>query len=312
MKKFFLFLLVFFVAVYGAQAENALSVTARAWPKTVTLGGEIRVIIQVTRADGTVVEPLKADTDLSPFEIRSIRPLAVVKERGIVQENFEIIAASFKLGELKVPPIRILYKDPAGNSGMVLTPPIPIYVKSILPAEGGKDAAADIRPIKNVVSLGSALFRTTVLAGLAGVLAAVLAAKVAFRRRKKQTVDPESLLPAHERAALELGRLQKKDLIAAGRTKEHYSELSAILKRYLDRRYEGQTAELTTVETLEFLTGKGTELFARDAAKEILDGSDLVKFANWEPQRVLAQELERRLLDLAERTKPLDVPEKRS
>lgn len=303
MKRFIPILLIIIATASGAYAENALSVTARAWPKTVTLGDEIRVIIQVTHFDGYVVEPPTAEMDLSPFEIKSVRPLAVVSEKGIVQENFEVIATSFKLGELKVPPIRILYKDAAGNSSTVLTPSILIRVNGVIPvsggfASGGKDSKLDIKPIKNVVSLRSALLGRLILAALAGVLAVVLTVKVILRRRKKQPVDPEFYLPAHERAVLELGRLRKKDLIAAGKTKEHYSELSAILKRYLDRRYQAQTADLTTAETVELLTRKDTELFACDAVKTVLEGSDLVKFANWVPPSVLAEEFERRLSDL--------------
>ena len=302
MKKYFT-LWTIFLALFAttASAENAMAVKARAWPKTVTMGEEIRVLVQVTRLQGFSVEP-PAPVDVAPFEVKSVRQLPSVVERGISQENFELIVTAFKIGDFKIPPIRIVYTDSSGNSGSLTTPPIGIKVVGTI-----KDGGKDIRPIKNVISLSPGLLRTLILGGLAFVLSVFLAVRILLRRKKKAAVDPESLLPAHERASLELERLQQKGWIAAGKIKEYYSEFSGILKRYLERRYALQTLDLTTSESIALLREKNFDLPVRDGVKEILEASDLVKFANWIPPRNLSDELVKKLSNLVEKTKEIEI-----
>ena len=278
-----------------------MAVKARAWPKTVTMGDEIRVLVQVTRLQGFSVEP-PAPSDLAPFEVKSVRQLPSVEEHGISQENFELIVTAFKIGDLKIPAIRVDYKDSSGNPGSLTTPPIGIKVVGVI-----KDAGKDIRPIKNVVSLDPGLLRALILGGLAFLLSVFLAVRILLRRKNKAAMDPESLLPAHERAGLELERLKLKEWIAAGKIKEYYSELSVILKRYLERRYAFQMLDLTTSECIALLRDKDFDVPVRDGVREILEASDLVKFANWHPPLNLSDELVKKLSDLVERTKPIEI-----
>ncbi len=302
MKKYFALWVGFFLFLTAVVcAENAMAVKTRAWPKTVTMGDEIRVLVQVTRLQGFSVEP-PAPGDLAPFEVKSMRQLPSVEEHGISQENFELIVTTFKIGDLKIPPIQIKYADSSGNSGSLTTPPINIKVVGVI-----KDAGKDIQPIKNVVSLAPGLLRTLILGGLVFFLSVLLAVRIVLRRKSKAASDPESLLPAHERAGLELERLQQKGWIASGKIKEYYSELSGILKRYLERRYALQMLDLTTSESVVLLREKDFDLSVRDGVREILEASDLVKFANWIPPRNLSDELVKKLSDLVERTKEIET-----
>ena len=302
MKKYFvLWTALFLLPAAVSCAENAITVKARAWPKTVTMGDEIRVLVQVTRLQGFSIEP-PAPADLKPFEVKSVRRLPSVEERGISQENFELIITAFKIGDFKIPPVRISYTDPSGDPGDLTTPPIDVKVVGVI-----KDAGKDIRPIKNVVSLAPGLLRTLILGGLAFILSLILAVRTLLRRKKKTVVDPESYLPAHERAFLEIERLQQKGWNPAGKIKEHYSEISGILKRYLERRYTMQTLDLTTSEILALLRERDFDLAIRDGVKEILEASDLVKFANWVPPRNLSDELIKKLSNLVDRTKEIET-----
>lgn len=284
------------------RQAGAIVVKARAWPKTVTMGDEIRVLVEVTCLRGFSIEP-PAPADFDPFEVKSARRLPSVKERGISQENFELIVTAFKIGDFAIPPVRISYTDPSGDPGSLTTPPINIKVIGVI-----KDAGKDIRPIKNVVSLAPGLLRALILGGLAFILSVLLAARILLRRKHKTAVDPEALLPAHERARLELERLRQKGWVAAGKIKEHTSELSSILKRYLQRRYAAELLDLTTSESIVLLRERDLDLAVRDGVKEILETSDLVKFADWVPPRNLSDELVKKLTDLVERTKEIEAP----
>ena len=120
----------------------------------------------------------------------------------------------------------------------------------------------------------------------------------------------ESLLPAHERAFLELKKLREKKFLEVAKIKEYYSELSDILRRYLDRRFGFQTLELTTFEILNLLKEKNFERNVLEKAKLLFENSDLVKFAKYSPFGSLAAQLEVELIQVVETTKPVEEVKK--
>ena len=143
-----------------------------------------------------------------------------------------------------------------------------------------------------------------VLSVLVLALFVTLAIKVILRRRHKAPLDPESLKPAHERAMLELGRLEARALLNEGKVKEFYSELADILRRYLDRRFQMETLELTTFEILKGLKEKEFDAGLTEKIKELLEHSDLVKFAKFIPPCSAADTMTGHLKEAVEKTLP--------
>ena len=69
-----------------------------------------------------------------------------------------------------------------------------------------------------------------------------------------------------------------------GEIKKYYTELTEILRQYLENRFRVYSLELTTAETLEALIKTG---FKKNGSyndlKTVLTGADLVKFAKYNP-----------------------------
>ena len=117
-----------------------------------------------------------------------------------------------------------------------------------------------------------------------------------FRKRKTDTETPTyKALPPYEEALLKLTALDKKLLWQNNKTKEYYSELTEIVRGYIERELKVPALENTTDEVLEMInTFKKSELV--DTSKETIDKlrdllreADLVKFAKSKP---LAIEIE--------------------
>ena len=83
-------------------------------------------------------------------------------------------------------------------------------------------------------------------------------------------------------------------------------EVKDILRRYLERRFEVETLESTTVEILKRLKEKefSSDLIAK--IREFLEYSDLVKFAKFIPPRSVADQLTGALRDIVEKTRPVE------
>ncbi|MGH7197178.1 MAG: hypothetical protein ACREH5_00320 [Candidatus Omnitrophota bacterium] len=287
-----------------AFAAAPVTVTARAVPSTVTIGDEIRLLVQVDRPRKYAVSIRSDELRLDPFEVKRLEISPFVEGKNRVRETFIIVLTVFELGDLQVPPVIVQYKDEAGRAGTLLGPPVPVKVVSVGKKAADKD---DIRPIKGPVSLSLRALRVFLLSLLAALLSALLAVKVTLRIRHQRQMDLESRMPAHQRAMLELERLQKKGLTQAGRVKEHYSELADILRRYLERRFEAQTLEMTSFEILTLFKEKKLERSLLDKMEELLRNADLVKFAKYAPPRSLTDDLTRDLKIIVDGTTPKEA-----
>ncbi len=99
-----------------------------------------------------------------------------------------------------------------------------------------------------------------------------------------KTVNP--VIPAHTIALARLNELQHKKLWQQDEVKQYYSELSDILREYIERRYQVRTQEKTTDEIFIGIKYLNIEEGSRNKLRQILTLADLVKFAKEKPLRV--------------------------
>lgn len=103
------------------------------------------------------------------------------------------------------------------------------------------------------------------------------------KRKKKQPVfrlKPTVVIPPHELALKEMEKLRVKKLWQSGKIKEYHSELTEILRRYIENRFKTQALEQTSDEIIDSLKSEaaipGPVL---DKLRHLLVRADLVKFA---------------------------------
>jgi len=115
-------------------------------------------------------------------------------------------------------------------------------------------------------------------------LITIIALKLSKRKPK---VEPEIIIPerpANEIAAERLEQLKEEKLWQAGKIKLYYSELSDILREYIEHRYLIPALEQTTDEIINGLRHNpdlSPELVGK--VRQLLFLSDLVKFAKENP-----------------------------
>lgn len=98
----------------------------------------------------------------------------------------------------------------------------------------------------------------------------------------QEEVAPQ--LPAHVAALQALESLAEKKLWQEGKFKQFHTELTDILRVYIEARYKVPAMECTTDEILEeLLELTMTQKSSHNNLKEVLQMADLVKFAKYEP-----------------------------
>ena len=96
------------------------------------------------------------------------------------------------------------------------------------------------------------------------------------------TTEPPPVSPS-ELALRQLSQLQQKQLWKNGQAKEHYAELSLILREYLETRYGIAALESTTTEIQKLLAATDFPPDLRPDLKDLLQKTDLVKYAQSQP-----------------------------
>jgi hypothetical protein len=117
-----------------------------------------------------------------------------------------------------------------------------------------------------------------------------------FRRKSLTPEEEEALLPPYDRALLELKRLENSRYIIQEEYKKYYSELTDIVRSYLEEDVHISALESTTdqlITKLEMMKDAGELKIEEETIrqfKRILDTADLVKFARSKPESSRAEE----------------------
>ena len=150
---------------------------------------------------------------------------------------------------------------------------------------------------------------------LLGLLILILLALAGYyiykrlKQAKQNKQEPEQQLEPHELALKRLEQLRERKLYQQGKYKEFYSELSEILRQYVEQRYHINALELTTSE-LEMLL-KNAQLFDQELYQgyiRVLKNADLVKFAKYIPHSTVCKTDLDFAFEFIEKTKPQPEP----
>lgn len=123
-----------------------------------------------------------------------------------------------------------------------------------------------------------------------------------IRKRPLTQEEKEALLPPYDRALLELKRLENSKYLIQDELKEYYSELTTIVRAYLEEEAHVAALESTTgqlIERLELLSDSGELQLDKETIQQfrnILQTADLVKFARTKPSTSVAEQ-DRKLVE---------------
>lgn len=280
-----IFLLVFGTFSVSAQIRQG-SATAKLDSTTLIIGDQARFELSVTVPAGSRLEwPLFPDTLVRNVEIlRRSAPDTVSSDREQFTLRQELIITSFDSGYYVVPPIRFRYTLKGDTvSNFAETTPVQLYVNTVAVNQN-----EDIKPIKPPLKAPVTLREILKWVGILLLVAALAFVVYYFfiRKKKKEPVVVTRLtpgLPPDEAALQAFENLRSKKLWQSGRVKEYYSELTEIVREYIELRFPVKALEMTTAEITTALTQVDINHEAREKLNRTLTLADLVKFAKEQP-----------------------------
>ncbi|MFC1562239.1 hypothetical protein ACFL4Q_04510 [candidate division KSB1 bacterium] len=271
-------------AAYLPAQQGEVSVESRLDKSTVTVGELAKYEIIITFTPDVQVAVPPDGINLGGFEIRDYMPYDPAERDGKIERRVEYTIAAYDTGSYVIPPTGIVYMLPDSTQDILMTDAVPVTVESVLSSDSD-----DILDIKLPLEIPRNFFMIILVSAAVIFAAAAGVLGYTYYRKKKKGGKPfdirnEPDLPAHEEAVTALHRLRQSSLIAEGKIKEYYSELSDILRYYFQRRYFKPFLEMTTSEIKEILREDHINEEALIKTGSVLDLADLVKFAKVRPE----------------------------
>jgi hypothetical protein len=300
-----------------AGCEDAgVTVRAATDQRTVAVGDTFRLNIDFAWKDGVSVKPLAVGETLGKFAVRDIAYGPVSAADSSSSRRISLLLSVFETGKLDVPPVSLIYMDRDGNAGRVESEPVGIEVASVLPADASdiKDIKAPIQVPKRWRDLiGSwALLVGLAVAASASVLMSVKRreeVEAAVRRIWMKITGPvirlvrwilmrlslvgrdeyggpafdsriaEPYLTPEQAALKEFDRIDALGLVEQGNSMELYTLVSEAVRRYLERRFRILAMESPISYTMAGLRKRRLSSEALVLIEQVLEETDLVKFA---------------------------------
>ena len=269
--------------LFGTQAfSQDIKVTARVDSNNILIGDWLGLHLEVQHRDNTTITwPPLADS-IQGIEIVKRGTVSVQKNGNDVLEKADYVITSFDSGTVVVPPLPFLYTT-AGDTTKhsAQTSPIPIFIHTV--AVDTTQPPKDIKqPLSLPITFAELLPYILALIGIG--LLGWLFYYVWNKRRRGESIIPEApRRPAHEVALEALRSLESEHMYQRGKIKEHYSQLTDIVRTYIEGRFGVMAMEMVTDEIMSAPVIKSLDKTAREPLKELLVLADFVKFAKLQP-----------------------------
>lgn len=297
-KKYLLVLIIGLVGFFSTLPISAqIIATAEVSKEVIQLGEELPLLIKVERSEATTVDWPKMLGNIGAFEILSYSKKEVTPlENGKVAESQTVYLTSFDEGVAAIPSLVFKYRE-NNRRKQTQTRGIKIEVRSV-----PIDTTQAFLPIKDIATIDVPLidyikyylnkYKWILLALLALLVGAFFFWK--WYNGKEEIVEevPEEIIPAHITALEKLRGIEKQQLWQQGEIKAFYSQITDVLREYVENKFEVPALESTTDEILEGLEKSDINPALSSKLQQLLTDADLVKFAKASP----TQEMHRQKL----------------
>lgn len=274
---------IIFFASTMTSAKELISVTGAVDKQAAYIGDLIEYSIEI-RYDSTVtLTPPAVGANLGGFEVKNYNVGEEVRlEDGDLMQRMEFTIRTFTTGEYVIPPLPIEYMLPDSTFKYISANPIKIEIKSVLADENSD--TLQIKPLKPQATLEKegGEFWVFVIAGVL-LLGGGAIAYYYYRKSKIEPVVYVDPRPEWEIAYADLALLKESSYLNEGQFKKFYIELSEIMRKYLGRRFDFLSTDLTTEEIDVIITGMIVDQKFQNDTIQFLAQADLVKFAKFVP-----------------------------
>lgn len=279
---FFTFAFILLPFLSSAQVTSSIDTTS------IKIGEQITYKIEV-EADTLDLVVLPEGQSFLPLEVIEFYKTDTIKGKEKFKYIKKYALTQFDSGAYTIPRQKVILANKT-----FFTDSVRIMVDTVK-VDTTKQGLYDIKPIIGVVKSGSNWWKYLLAIIVALALIAFLLYWFIWREKPLSKEEQIALLPPYDRAKLALEQLDDKGYLVNSEIKEYYSDLTLIIRKYLDEKVYDHSLESTTDELISRLNllKEGNQIDVNSETiknlESILKRADLVKFAKSKPDVELAK-----------------------
>ncbi len=292
-------IVLFFLAVSSTGKGQEVVVSAKLDTNAMLIGDHVGLTLKYTGpAKSQVIWPFMPDTILGSITVigRGKIDTTYSSDKKSVTFSQQLNITCYDSGFYTFPSIPFRHRIMPDTAGIVSATTMMLLAVHTVKVDTTQAIKPIIGPMKVPITFREML--PWILAALAVIILIVAGVWYMKKRRKKEPVfriKPKVVVLPHETALQEIEKLRLKKLWQAGRVKEYHSELTEILRKYIEDRFQVPALEQTSAEiTVSLMNTAACSPQALDRLGSLLILADMVKFAKVQP---LAVENEKSLND---------------
>jgi len=270
-------------------------VTTEVDTTNIRIGEQISYIIKV-EADSTDLVVFPEGQTFLPLEVVEALKVDTIKKTSKFELLREYKLTQFDSGSYYIPRQKVIIGD-----NPFFTDSLKVDVNTI-EVDTTKQGLYDIKPIIKVEKSASKWWLYALLIIAIISIIAFLLYWFIWRRKPLTEEEEIALLPPYERAKLAISKLDEQNFLAKNDFKGFYSELTFIIRKFLDEKVYDRSLESTTdelINRLQLLKDGNQFALSKDTIaniQTIFKRADLVKFAKSKPDIALA-DLDKQTID---------------
>ena len=282
-------MMLMLVALPTMAQQPEVTVTARFDTSHILVGDHLHLQLTArTTAKSTLSFQSKDDWKMMNCEVLEAADAQHAEKDGQVRVWQDFVVTAFDTGRAVIAPIQV-WADTAlvacSDTLFFYVDTLPVFVDT---ASAFRDIKLPLGGLERVEKARSKIWLWLLLVGviLALVALVVVFFKVWWPKLKKKRAIRQREIRRQSSGAIALGHIRElkaKELCQKGMTKEHYSELSVILRTYLDDQWDVNAMEMVTDEIMTALASLEVTEQQRLEIFSFLKISDLVKYARRQP-----------------------------
>jgi hypothetical protein len=273
--------------VFGQANAQRIKATASLDSTNILIGDQVKLTLEIEHPANVVVEfPQVPDSIQTLIEVLGRSPIDTLEidDETLQKLTQTITITSFDSGSYQIPPFWFTFEI----NGLIDSLPSNSVALNVFTME----IDTTMGPTDIKMPYGAPVTLKEVIPYILGIIliGAILFLVLYSIKRKKNNqpifVRPQKPKePAHIIALRELERIKDEKLWQKDKTKQYYSEVTEVLRSYIEDRFEIPAMEQTTDEILQSFRYRKNTINEKSFSNlsQILSLADLVKFAKYKP-----------------------------
>lgn len=309
--KFIPIVLLFFAAAPHSTAQ--IKVRAAADSTTITMGDRVGITVEVLAPNtfGRLVLPQK-ETDFYGMELSDWQADTTQTGNGGNRITYRLTMQAFDPQPLTIPGFEYVLDGDTTRSNPLTIKVLPVELS---PELGNPEDIENltIHPEESVVKIPSRWYDYIpdwmIWVLLAVVVAALgVIAYLLYKKNGQALFVPRKPVSPYDLAISRLNELKASGKIVSASSKAYFTELTDILRQYIDGRFGINAMEMPTTEILRRLRQNQETRLTAEQIQQVLSLADFVKFAAVRPPQEDSQKTYNTVYSFVEDTKPAPEP----